>query len=248
MHIAKTIAALLALISLAGILFSLCALSAGALGTGFLYFSPKTDQPTQQLITPPPTSTPRSASTRTLTPTPHKKQRTSTALPTVTSTSTPVPSTSTPGASATNLPPTPTSATATTAAAFTPTLVNPTTGFSPTPSRTPLPSATTSPLASATQTLSSPVFIDFVSLTTAVTRGNYAVIEVKTLPAQICSISYHMPDGEEMVSQELSPVMSGSDGICTWEWFIFDDLSLGIGIIQVSVGQVSNTYTIQIIE
>lgn len=263
-RIVKWLATALVVISLAGISLSLLGIFGGVLGTGVLYFWPNPTQPALHWVAPPPTSTPIIFADSRATATVQKKKKTPAVQTTMAEAEPayPAPQTSetapltatlmTPSAaSATLTPPPLISETSLAGPTVPPTLSsqNPTTVLTPTATSAVSPSISTAtaPPPSPTSTTTPVITIELVALTNPVVRGSNASITVKTLPNQVCMISYVQPDSEEPAIQELSPVMSEANGLCSWEWFIAADTPLGTATITLTVDAISNTYLFQII-
>lgn len=104
--------------------------------------------------------------------------------------------------------------------------------------------STPTPIISPTPVIT----IDLVSLTTPIGQGRRATLEIKTLPGQLCQITYHTPLGNLSDAKDLVSQTSNASGACSWTWTIGNMTTLGTGSIIVRVGDVTATYEIEIID
>jgi len=108
-----------------------------------------------------------------------------------------------------------------------------------------------SPIEAPTQARPSPspapaITIELIRLTSPITRGSDASLQVRTTPGARCLLSYVTPAGKSSEAQGLGPTVADGNGICAWTWRIGANTTPGRGRLQVSVDGVGQGYEIEI--
>ena len=105
----------------------------------------------------------------------------------------------------------------------------------PTPTPTPLPTQTPVVVSIQSIDISSPVAV-----------GEYATVKLKTVRGVTCHKDYYTPRGKISTSQDLNPILSDVDGMCTWKWRIASNTKPGKGRLVVSVEGIEEEHEIEI--
>lgn len=118
-----------------------------------------------------------------------------------------------------------------------PTTIPPTaTAVPPTATHTPVPppTATTGPTFTV---------VDFRS---PVPVNGDAHVVIQTQAGATCFIFYRTPSGTASEADGLGPVTADANGVCTWTWQIGRGTNPGQGRVTISVGEYSQTLSIDI--
>ncbi len=106
-----------------------------------------------------------------------------------------------------------------------------------TPVPTPLPTATHSPTPTPTVPPPDPsraLFLDVVALTSPITRGSRATLEVRTLSGARCSLRVTLPSGAVSGSSGTgAQPVAGGDGVVSWTWRVGGGTTPGVGKVRV---------------
>ena len=78
------------------------------------------------------------------------------------------------------------------------------------------------------------MFVEVVSLTSPITRGSEATLDVTTTPGARCALQVTLPSGTVSGSKgaQLEPVARG-DRLVSWTWMVGGSTKPGVGEVRV---------------
>jgi micrococcal nuclease len=107
-----------------------------------------------------------------------------------------------------------------------------------TPTRTPTRGTPPPPTASASSGIKPQ---DLVTLTSPVPRGSVVALTVQTLPNLSCSAAIYFPS-----RPEVRAMVSAKNGVCSWSWTVYSNVSAGTYPILVTTGDTTKQYQLEV--
>jgi competence protein ComEC len=87
-----------------------------------------------------------------------------------------------------------------------------------------------------------------VSLTSPITRGSMARLEIQTQAYAACYLEYYTPIGNKSTAQGLGDTTADGGGRCVWEWRISSNTTPGTGELRITADGRYGTLPIVIME